>query len=263
MAKTSRKPGKKTRKETQLEPQQAGTATQTATATAEGSSAYEVFEEPEALQERLSRGQEFALQNRNTLLAIVVALVVIIAGAAFWQYRGEQQEEKAQAELFYMQFLIEKDSFQTALNGNLNSIGLLRIIDEYSGTQAAQLARYYAGVAYMKQEEYAKALEMLQGFSSNDYLVQARAYALIGDAHLGQDNVDEAVNWYDKAANYQPNEQYSPQYLIKKGLALEQAGRDEAAIAAYQRVVDEYGKSQTAATAKKYQAMLEQKRRNQ
>ena len=43
----------------------------------------------------------------------------------------------------------EKDSFNLALNGDLNSAGFIDIADDYSSTKTGKLANYYAGICYL------------------------------------------------------------------------------------------------------------------
>ena len=62
-----------------------------------------------------------------------------------------------------------KDSLlNLALNGAEGKYGFLDIIDEYSGTKAANLATYSAGMAYLSQQNYQEAISYLENFSSDD-----------------------------------------------------------------------------------------------
>ena len=55
------------------------------------------------------------------------------------------------------------------------------IIDEFSGTKAANIASFYAGASYLRLGDFDGAIRHLSDFSSSDFLVQARAYTLMGD----------------------------------------------------------------------------------
>jgi tetratricopeptide (TPR) repeat protein len=72
------------------------------------------------------------------------------------------------------------------------------VIEDYGMTDAAKLANYYAGVAYLKQGKFQVARLYLEDFSSNDLLVQARAYSLIGDTYMEEQNFEDAAKYYQK-----------------------------------------------------------------
>ena len=72
-------------------------------------------------------------------------------------------------------------------------LGSLNIIDDYGITDAANLANYYAGVCYLKQGNLSSSRLYLEDFSSNDLLVQARAYSLIGDTYMEEQKYEDAA----------------------------------------------------------------------
>ena len=56
------------------------------------------------------------------------------------------------------------DSVKLALNGdNINS-GFAKIISKYSGTKAANLAKFYAGSCYLKLGDFNNAVKYLKRF---------------------------------------------------------------------------------------------------
>lgn len=56
---------------------------------------------------------------------------------------AEPREEKAQAALFKGQEYFEADAFAEALNGDsIGYVGFIKIADQYSGTDAANLAKH-------------------------------------------------------------------------------------------------------------------------
>jgi TolA-binding protein len=144
-----------------------------------------------------------------------------------------------------------------ALNGDGNSAGFLEIAKKYGNTEAGNLANFYAGVIYLRQGAYPAAIAYLDDFSASDFLVQARAYSLVGDAHMEQEKYEEAVKHYLKAANYRPNKQFSPRYLMKAALAYEKLNNKAEAIKIYTRVIDEFWDAPEVQNAKKHKARLE------
>lgn len=223
-------------------------------------SKHELLESPEALRSTLITSTEDFFKkkkNQRIFLGIGVAVALIIAGIFGYQYYQSNQNQIAQEEMFQAVFYFEADSLNKALNGDGNNYGFLEIIDEFGGTEAANLAHFYAGVSYLKQGEYENAIGHLQDFSASDYLLQARAYALIGDAYMELEQYDEAAQHYEKAADYKPNRFFTPGYLEKAAMAYEAKGDYKAAADRYQRITEEFPTSTAYQEALKHVARLE------
>jgi tetratricopeptide (TPR) repeat protein len=196
-------------------------------------------------------------RNPKTAIGIVVAIVVLVAGYFGFQYYKDNQESEAQREMFQAVYYFESDSLELALNGDGNNLGFLAIIDDYGVTDAANLANFYAGAAFLKQGKFEVARLYLEDFKSKDLLVQARAYSLIGDTYMEENNFEDAARFYDKAANYKPNKYFTPTYLMKAALAFEKNNEEQKAIAAYDKIINEYYDTPEVQDARKFKARLE------
>ncbi len=217
---------------------------------------HSLLENPEALAEQLSRSEQF-IENNKTLVftiggIIAFAILALIGG----KYYLQNQDANAQRDLFQAVYYFEADSLGLALNGDGNNYGFLEVIDEYAMTDAANLASFYAGATYLKLGDYDNALRYLNDFSGSDYLVQGKAYALIGDAHSELGDFSTAASFYEKAANYNANKEFTPVYLQKAAIANEKAGNNGAALANYQTILDEYFGVPEYQEAKKHAARL-------
>jgi TolA-binding protein len=215
------------------------------------------LEDPDALENKLEDVGDFFQQNRNIVLGLVGGLVVLIVG--FFGYRAyvSSQDETAQVELFPSVYKLEADSLKQALNGDGKTPGLLAVADNYGATPGGKLAEFYAGLGLLKQGKYDEAIDHLKDFSSSDLLVQARAYALIGDAYMEKKSYDEAAEYYQKAADYKSNKFFTPGYLMKLAVAYEQAKQNDKAISTYNDIIEKYAQSAEAVSARKYKSVLE------
>ena len=221
----------------------------------EESGGIDLLENPDVLA---SRAEEFfnKKQNQNILYGVLIAAILIVGGVTFFRFQQNSKDEEAQREMFQAIYFFESDSLGRALNGDGNNYGFLDIIEQYGGTNAGNIAKFYAGATYLKLGDFENAIRNLGDFSSDDYLLQARAYALIGDAHMELDDFDEAVRFFSKAVDYKPNEQFTPIYLQKLAIAEEERGNFSEAAKAYQRTIDEFGGSRYKQEALKQVARL-------
>lgn len=217
----------------------------------------ELIENPEVIAEKLVPGEDFLKRNSKIVVGLFVGAAVLIGGILFFQYNTQQQNEKAQAEVFQAVYFFEQDSVDFALNGDGINKGFLTIIEDYPRTEAANLSHFYTGSIYLSQKKFEDALTHLEEFSSDDYLVQAKAYSLIGDANLELGKTEEAIAQYTKAARTNENKYMSPKYLAKLAVAQEEAGKVEDAIQTYSEIEEKYYESFEFAAARKHKARLE------
>jgi tetratricopeptide (TPR) repeat protein len=218
---------------------------------------HELVENPEALAEKLHGAESWIERNPKTVIAILAGILLLVGGYFGYQYYKDNQEAEAQREMFQAVYYFEADSLDLALNGDGNNLGFTQIIDDYGITEAANLANFYAGAAFLKQGKFEVARLYLEDFSSNDLLVQARAYSLIGDTYMEEKNFEDAARYYEKAADYKPNKYFSPAYLMKAALAFEKSNQEDKAIGAYDKIINEYHESPELQEAKKFKAKLE------
>jgi TolA-binding protein len=218
---------------------------------------HELLENPEVIRERLEGAESWVENNSKTFIGIAVAILLVVGGYFAFQYYKNGQEELAQKEMFQAVYYFEQDSLNLAINGDGNNMGFKAIIEDYGVTDAANLANYYSGVAYLKQGKFELSRLHLEDFSSNDLLVQARAYSLIGDTYMEEAKYEDAAKFYNKAANYKSNKYFSPTYLMKEALAYEKLNQNDKAREVYDKVIDQYWQSSEFQNARKFKARLE------
>jgi tetratricopeptide (TPR) repeat protein len=196
--------------------------------------------------------------ERNRRRLYMVGLLIFIGAAGFLLFKRyqHQQNDLAQSEMFQAVYYFEEEAFDKALHGDGICAGLLDIAKEYRFTQAANLAHFYIGVSYMHQKNYTKAIRHLTKFRSKDFLVQARAWALVGDAYTEEKNYKSAVSFYMQAADYKPNKIFTPIYLTKAALAYEAGKNFEAALGCYERITQEFTDAAQYREALKHAARL-------
>jgi predicted negative regulator of RcsB-dependent stress response len=220
-------------------------------------SGLEVFESSENLQTEFNKAEGFIKKNSKLMTYIGGGILAIAAAVVAYNYYTKTQDTEAQTALFPAVYAFETDSLAKALKGGAATAGLTTIADDYSGTDAGNLASFYAGVALLKQGKYDDAIERLGNFNSSDLLVQARAYSLIGDAYMEKKNAADAVKFYQKAVDYKENAAFTPVYMLKLATAHEVAKDNAAALEVYTKILEKYPNAQEAGMAKRFKAKLE------
>jgi TolA-binding protein len=216
-----------------------------------------VVENPEIVRDKILSAEDWIEKNPKIILGLVTIVVLAAVGIFGYRWWIDKQDKTAQEEMFQAVRYFEADSLDLAMKGTANVSGFETIISEYGMTPAGNLANYYAGVICLKQGKFPLAEYYLKDFKSNDLLVQARAYSLLGDAYMEQNKFGEAAGAYHNAASYKPNKYFSPSYILKEALAYEKLNQNDKAIAAYDRIIKEFWDAQEVPTAKKLKARLE------
>lgn len=188
---------------------------------------------------------------------VSISLFAALGGGVFWfRHTQSKQNQRAQQEMFHAVYHFETSCFDKALHGDGTHAGFLHIIEDYPLSQAANLARFYAGVSCMHQKDYMQAVQHLRKFKAKDMLLQARAWAVMGDAYTEQEDYEKASAFYLKAAEYRTNLAFSPIYLMKAGLAYEASHQLEQALRCYDRVLEDFAKSEYGLEACKRAALV-------
>jgi len=224
---------------------------------AEGSTTAEVFN---TLDETASKTEEWVAKNQKYIFVIVgLAAAIILGYLGYQEFVAKPKQQTAMNEMFQAQKYFNdavnatgatKDSlFNLALNGGEGKFGMLDIIDEYGGTDAGNLANYYAGVSYLnlKGENYTNAVKYLQKFSSDDEVLAPVAKGAIGDAFVQLNQLEDALGYYKEAANMRSNDYTAPLYLYKAGTTALSLGKNSEALGYFKQIKDDYPTSTEAA----------------
>lgn len=198
----------------------------------------------ENIGETLSKTEEFIFNNKKIIgIVVVVAIIVILGFFGYTRYYIGPKTIEATEQMFHAQKYFESDSLNKALYGDGNSLGFLDIISEYGMTKPGNLANYYAGILYLKKNDFEKAISYLEDFDADDHLISPMAKGAIGDAYLELGDKDKAATFYLEAANWDDNGFTSPLFLYKAGQVYELLGNFDKAISIYTRIKTNYYKS--------------------
>jgi len=208
------------------------------------------------LDETASKSEQWIEKNSKPLFAGLIIIAALILGyLAYNKYINEPKEIEAADELAYSKTFFDQaqassiavDSlYNLALNGADGKYGLLDIIDNYGSTNAGNLAKYMAGISYLKMNNYENAITHLGNFSTDDQILGALALGNIGDAFADINQPEEALEYYEKAANFKSNGFTSPMYLLKAGNTAMDLKEYKKAEILFTKIKDMYVKSDEA-----------------
>lgn len=208
----------------------------------------------EESNDALLKIESFWKKYQKQILIIVGAIVVVIGGWYGYQsFVVAPKEASAEDAIYKAQSYFAQDSIKLALNGDGKNKGFLYIINNYGGTEQSNLAKYYAGVCYLKLGDFNNAVKYLQDFSTDSKEIQMMAYGCLGDAYSELNKNDDAINYYKKAAaTFEDDQVNASEYLFRAGLKLELEGKNSEAVEVYKEIKNKFPQSPKAYVVDKY-----------
>jgi tetratricopeptide (TPR) repeat protein len=209
------------------------------------------------LDETASRTEDWVARNQKVIIGLVAGVALITLGyLAYQKFIATPKQDEAANEMFVAQQNFQKatdgvasDSlYKLSLNGSEGKFGFLKIADEYSGTDAGNLANYYAGLAYLNTGKYNEAIEYLGKFKSEDIVLGALAKGAIGDAYSQKNQPKEALENYVKAAESNKNDFTTPRFLLKAGKTALALGNKEDALKYFTDIKENFDATPEAAS---------------
>ena len=209
---------------------------------------------PLDLEDAMSSSEAFIIKYKNRFIGGIAAAVILIGGyLGYKNYIEEPKEAKATEAIFKGEQYFDEGNFELALNGDsLGYIGFIKVADEFSGTDAGNLANAYAGISLAQLGKYEDAVKYLDKFSANDQLISPATLGTIGNCYAQLGQLDKAAATLIKAADKADSQALSPIYLIQAGEIYEKLGKNSEAVNAYKLVKDKYFESYQSIDVDKY-----------
>ncbi len=225
-------------------------------------SQFETAEALNLLEETASKSEQWIEKNSKPLFtSLVVIVVVFLAFLGYNKYIVEPNETEASNELaFPRKYFDEAATAGSGIDSLLNlglegadgKYGFLDVADSYSGTNAGNIANYYAGVSYLQMKQYDKAIEFLSKFDSDNASLNATAVGAIGDAFSDIDQEEEALEFYEKAANKKANDFLTPLFLYKAAQTAMSLKKYSKAEKLFTQIKENYSKSDQGRDIEKF-----------
>ena len=150
------------------------------------------------------KSEAFFEKNKKVISGVIIAVIVIVAGILCYnQFIGGPRQDKASTALARGQEYFNADQFDKALNGDgAGYTGFVKIADDYSSTDAGNLANLYAGLCYANLGKWQDAVKYLENYSpKGDAMVSPAAIEALGNAYAHVGQIDKAISTLKEAAS--------------------------------------------------------------
>lgn len=186
------------------------------------------------------------LKGHRRVTAYAGIAVLIAAGLYGWSLLSAKTAERtAGRQLEQGRLALESKNYPLAASV------LARVVENYSGTQAAEEGSILLAQARLAQNQYQQAIDVLTRYAPKaDKYFRAQAYGLLGAAY------ENAQRWRDAAAAYQTASDAAlyrflrAQFLADAGRAWLAVGDTAKALDAYRTIAQKLDSTSAASEAK-------------
>ncbi|MBP9797346.1 MAG: tetratricopeptide repeat protein [Chitinophagales bacterium] len=116
----------------------------------------------------------------------------------------------------------------------------MSIIDQYGNTPTGNLAHYYAGVCYMKNNDIDNAIKQLEAYKPGTDEIAGKTYELLGHMYADKKEYKKAIDLYIKAGESADNNLQSPLYYKFAGDLMSEENDLKGALEMYRKIKQLY-----------------------
>lgn len=206
------------------------------------------------LDVQLGKSEAFIEKHLKEILIGLAVVIVIVAGIFLFNKCQADKTAEANKAIAASQTAFAQEQYDQALNGDgINQKGFLKIIDEFSGTKTANLAKLYAGLCYINLDQPDEAIKMLEGFDpQDDQMISPAAVEALGNCYVKKGETEKGIDKLLKAAKLASNDAVTPVFLLQAGQLYESLGKNDKAVELYKEIKDKYFRSPLSTEIDKY-----------
>jgi tetratricopeptide (TPR) repeat protein len=201
----------------------------------------------------------FYYENKKLVSYILTAVVAVVVVSLVFINNRRANNEKAAAEFgkvfsLYDQGASNTLQYKAAIDGQPERgiMGLKAIVDNYGGTEAGNLARFYLASAYYALGQYDEALKNFNDYSGSNALLSASALSGMGGCYEAKGENAKAASYYEKAFNTSTKSMNAPEYLNSAARCYGLSGEKEKAVTLFKRLKKDYPTSTYAREVDRY-----------
>ena len=205
----------------------------------------------------------FYYENKKYISYALTALVLIVIGIFVYTNNRRANNEKASAEFakvfpIYDNGASDVKQFKVAIDGQPERgiMGLKAIVENYGGSDAGEMARFYLANAYYQLGQFDDAQKAFDSFSTGNPFLEASGYAGLASCYEVKHDYAKAASYFEKAANLVTSAVATPEYLNSAARCYGLSGEKEKAISLYKKLKKEYPTSTFARDVDRYIAQF-------
>lgn len=197
-------------------------------------------------------------ENQNKIYMVIGAIAIVIVALILYSNKVETNNLAASVELSRVLPTYNGGQYQEAIAGKpgTKELGLLKIVDEYGGSEQGELARIYLANSYYFTEQYEKALIEYDSYSGSDDIMEATATSGRANVYVEKSDFKKAAELYTKAADISKYNPSSAEYLLKAGINYLKVDDLGNAQSSFERIKKDYQTSVAAREVDKYLAQI-------
>lgn len=220
------------------------------------------FAKPGEKLTTLEKIQKYVEKNNKMVMGVaigVIAITAIFFIAKHFISKGiEASNTQASVSLSRVLPFYQVGEFQTALDGDPQNkvrgqevIGLKKIAEEFSGTDAGKTAALFAGNCYLGMFDYKSAMKYFEmAAKSESDLVKEGANAGLGACSSEDNKLDDAVKYYEKASTLAITPAEKQRYMLYAGLVYEKKNDKEKAEKFFREILNDMQRTEFTGMAK-------------
>ena len=183
-------------------------------------------------------------ENFRQVMWVVGVTFAVIVIFIIYNYVSKQKREEAKAQLGIAQIEYSNSNYLQATER------LLRLIDEYDGTDEAAQSMFLLANIYYQQEEYADAQSYFEKFVdsySGSNILLASGYSGFASCLVLDKKYEQAAELYQRAADLAGDFPEADNYTYLAGVCYKKSGQKDQAKSQFQKIIK---KSETGSRVK-------------
>lgn len=192
--------------------------------------------------------------NKKVVTQSGITILSVVSITLFWSlYWHPHRESEAAAKLAPLHHYFEKDSFGVVLKGikGKKMMTAPEIADSYFLTDKGKEAAMMAGIAYMKEGNFEKAIPYLDKAKPEDQFLSAAILNAKASCYAELGKLEKAAEIFVEAGKKSKSD-FSAQFWKSAGIHYEQAEIYGDALECFEKIKYEYSESPEAEDIDKY-----------
>ncbi len=210
------------------------------------------------LLENVAKATTFFNENKTIILSIIIGITVVVGSLIGYRYYSTELEQQAQELLSIAESYYSEGDYDRALNGDSFELtyGFLAIANDFSGTEAGNLANYYASVSSFKMGDIENALSYFENYDAPSGILGVGSISFYASILKENGSLEKAAKTFLDAAAWNENESTSPYNLFQAAKTYYELGNLDTAQELATQILQKYPNSPEATESMKLEGMI-------